>query len=180
MSKAWLIGGGVFLGVLFVASVIVALLESEEPLPEGTPEAAVQSFLTATEDENLELAYSFLSKGLQEDCAVEKFVGGDVRAVDRLRDDRVTLESTATVKDTVFVTVRVTRFHGSGPFGASESSFEQRFALRQEGDGQWRFTEYPWPFFRCGPFSIERPGSVPPRLDPTPIREPRPTPVPES
>jgi len=180
MSKAWLIGGGVFLGVLLVASVIVALLESEETLPEGTPEAAVQSFLTATEDENLELAYSFLSTDLQEDCAVEKFAAGDVRVTSGLRDARVTLEKRATVKDTVFVTVRVTHFRGSGPFDSQESAFEQRFALRRDGGGQWRFTEYPWPFSRCGPFSIERPGPVPPRPDSTPIREPRPTPVPES
>ena len=102
------------------------------------------------------------------------FAGGNFPRRDRLRDDRVTLESTATVKETVFVTVRVTQFRGSGLFGASESSFEQRFALRQE-DRQWRFTEYPWPFFRCGPFEPSEPEPSRPRPpEPTPTASPEP------
>jgi hypothetical protein len=172
MPKAWLIGGAVFLVALLVASVIVALLDSEETQPEGTPERALQLFLDAVRQDDFELAYSFLSEELKEECTVEEFVGGNFPKRDHLRDDRVTLESTATVKETVFVTVRVTQFRGSGPFGTSESSFEQRFALRQK-EGQWRFTEYPWPFFRCGPFEPVRP-------TPEPSSTHTPSPVPAS
>ena len=169
MPKAWLIGGAVILVALLVVSVIVALLDREDTQPEGTPQRAVQLFLEAVQQEEFELAYSFLSEELKEECTVEKFVGGNFPKRDRLRDDRVTLESTATVKETVFVTVRVTQFRGSGPFGASESSFEQRFALRQE-EGQWRFTEYPWPFFRCGPFEPVKPTREPSSTHtPTPV-----------
>ena len=176
MPKAWLIGGAVFLVALLVASVIVALLDSEETQPEGTPERALQLFLDAVRQDDFELAYSFLSEELKEECTVEEFVGGNFPKRDHLRDDRVTLESTATVKETVFVTVRVTQFRGSGPFGTSESSFEQRFALRQK-EGQWRFTEYPWPFFRCGPFKPE-PASRPPAPAATPVPA-KATPTPE-
>ena len=172
MPKAWLIGGAVLLVALLVASVIVALLDREDTQPEGTPERALQLFLDAVRQDDFELAYSFLSEELKEGCTVEEFVGGNFPKRDRLRDDRVTLESTATVKETVFVTVRVTQFRGSGPFGASESSFEQRFALRQE-EGQWRFTEYPWPFFRCGPFEPVKP-------TPEPSSTHTPSPVPQS
>ena len=172
MTKGWLIGGGVFLGALLIASVIVAMLDRDEPLPEGSPEAAVQSFLKAIEDENFEVAHSSLSDSLREDCPIEKFAGGNIRGDSKLRDNRITLERTKTVQDTVFVTVRVTQFHGSGPFGASESSFEHRFALRQE-EGRWRFTEFPWPFFRCGPFEPVRvKPAAPPTPEPTPIPEP--------
>ena len=171
MTKGWLIGAGVFLGALLIAGVIAALLDREEAQLEGTPERTVQLFLEAVQDGDFELTHSFLSEGLREECAVEKFAGGNVPVVERLKNDRITLEGTATVKDTVFVTVRVTRFHGSGPFGASESSFEQRFALRQEG-GQWHFTEYPWPFFRCGPFEPVKPAPV---SSPTPTPSPIPT-----
>ena len=151
MAKGWLIGAGIFLGAILIASIVVVILEKEEPLPVGTPEAAVQLFLKGVEDESFELAYGFLSSDLMVDCAVDEFFGTTGGLRDRLIDDRITLEGVKTVKDTAFVTVRFTRFHGTGPFGASESSYEQRFSLRQE-DGEWRFTEYPWPFFRCGPF----------------------------
>ncbi len=60
MAKGWLIGGGAFLVVLLVGSIIVALLEREEPLPAGTPEAAVQQFLKAVETEDLSIAFDSL------------------------------------------------------------------------------------------------------------------------
>ena len=171
MANRWLMGGAAFLGALLVASIAVALLVRGEPPPEGTPEATVRHFLTALEDEDYELAHGFLSEELKEECTVERFAGGSISMRDRLEDERVTLEGTSTVKDTVFVTARVTRFRGGGPFGASESSYEQRFTLRQE-QGEWRFTQYPWPLYRCNPY--EPP--PPPRATPTP-RPPESTPT---
>ena len=56
MAKGWLIGGGIFLALLLAASIIVALVQQEEELPEGTPEAAVQSYLRAIEAEDYQLA----------------------------------------------------------------------------------------------------------------------------
>ena len=177
MAKGWLIGGAVLLGVLLIASIAVALLEREESLPEGTPEAAVQDFLRVVQEDNFELAYSFLSEELKEDCSIQDFAGGITSVKDRLEDNRITLENTRTVEGSAFVTVRMTRFHGSGVFGSSESSFEQRFILRQE-EGHWRFTEYPWPFHWCG----ERkpvPHTHPPEPAPTTITStPTPPPTP--
>ena len=173
MARGWLIGGAAFLGVLLVASIVVALLEREETLTEGTPEATVQQFLKAVEVEDFQIAYGFLSEELRQECSVQDFVGTNIRN-GRLRNDRVTLERTQTLGDTTFVTVRITQFFGSGPFGTSESSFEQRFTLSQE-DGAWRFAAYPWPYFQCGPFKPERVIPVPPRV---PAREPEPTPTP--
>ena len=174
MSRNWLIGGGLFLAALLVASVVVALLEDEESFAEGSVEEAVQVYLEAVEDDDFETAYGFLSSKLKDECPIDEFAGGNIPTRSDLGDDRVTLEKTTTVKETVFVTVRVTRIRGSGPFGTSESSFEQRFSLRQE-DGGWRFTEYPWPFFRCGPFKPE-PAPRPPTATPVPA-EPTQTPA---
>ena len=56
MSRAWLLGGAALLSALLIGSVIVALLDEAEPLPEGTPEAAVQRYLKATEDQDYKLA----------------------------------------------------------------------------------------------------------------------------
>ena len=68
MSKVWLIGGGAFFVILLVVSIIVALLDLEEPLTPGTPEATVQQFLKAAEAEDLSTAFDSLSSKLQEDC----------------------------------------------------------------------------------------------------------------
>ena len=177
MQKGWLIGGAVFLVALVVASVVVALREREASLDEGTPEATVQQFLRAVEDEDYQLVHSLFAEDLIEDCTVEELFSGNTPVESRLKNDRITLERTSTVNETVFVTVRVSQVRGSGPFGASESSFEQRFALRQE-DGEWRFSDYPWPFFRCGPFTPQGPSPA----IPAPLREPqpaRPAPPPE-
>ena len=156
MSRGWLLGGAVLLGALLIASVAVALMKREESLPEGTPGATVQSFLLAVEAEEYTLAHGLLAEDLKAECALDQFFGTARPPESRLKNDRVTLERTKTVDDTAFVTVRITRFHGSGPFGASESSFEERFTLRREA-GQWRFSEYPWPFFSCGPYKPEQP-----------------------
>ena len=176
MSRNWLIGGGLFLAALLVASVVVALLEDEESFAEGSVEEAVQVYLKAAEDDDFETAYGFLSSELKDECPIDEFAGGHIPTRSDIGDDRVTLEKTTTVGETVFVTVRVARIRGSGPFGTSESSFEQRFSLRQQ-EGDWRFTEYPWPFFRCGPFKPE-----PVRRPPAPAATPVPakaTPTPE-
>ena len=177
MSKGWLIGGALFLLALLIASVVVAILEKEEPLPEGTPEATVQHFVEAVEDDDLQAVYDALSTDLQEECPIEEFFGGAPPGELRLRGDRIILEGTRTLDSSAFVTVRITEFHGSGPFGASESSFEQRFSLRKE-EGRWRFADYPWPFFRCGPFKPfpepRREALPPERIEPEPTRTPAP------
>ena len=166
MSKRWLIGGAVFLAVLLIASIIVALLESEESLPEGTPEAAVQKYIAAAEDGNLDEAYTYLSEGLLKDCTVETFAGRGYPAEEQLQGARVTLERTTPVGDTVFVTVEVTNYRGGSPFTGSNYSFDQRFALKLEG-GEWKFSEYPWPFFDCGYLKVVPPTPVPTAI-PTP------------
>ncbi len=175
MSRNWLIGGGIFLVALLVASIVVALLEGEETFPEGSTEKAVQDYLRAAEDDDFETAYAFLSAALKEDCAIEELAAGNVPGRGGLGDGRITLEKTDTVGTTVFVTVRVASIRDSGPFGTTESSFEQRFSLTEQ-DGQWRLTQYPWPFFRCGPFKPEPAPRPPP---PTVVSaEPTQTPVP--
>ncbi len=188
MTKLWLIGAGVLLGGLLTAAVIVALLEREDTLPEGSPEAAVQSFLLSLEDDDFEASYDFLSAGLKEDCEIDDLFGSTVRFDGRPESDRITLDKTTLFNGTAVVTVRLTQFRGSGPFGSSESSHLQRYSLVQE-DSEWKFKEYPWPLFRCGPFTpvpefrplpeIRR-EPVPPRPVPAPTAEPAPKPTPSS
>ena len=152
MSKLWLAGGATLLAALLIASIVVALTEREEPLPEGTPERVVQRFLQAIEAEDFVLAYGFVSDSLQQECAIEEFASRSM-AFDRdLRDSRVTLEKTTRFDGSAVVVVDVTRFRSGGPFETSENSSEHRFQLRQDSGGQWRITDLRWPFYgKCGP-----------------------------
>lgn len=176
MAKGWLIGGGAFLVLLLVVSIIVALLDQEEPLAAGTPEATVQQFLQATEAEDLSTSFNMLSVALQDECGLEEFGGRNYPSKNRFGDARVTLEKSQIVEDTAFVTVRISQFHSSGPFSTSESNFEQRYSLLRE-EGEWKFAEYPWPFFNCGPFKPipVRPPEQAPREA---LVEPSPAPAP--
>lgn len=177
MAKGWLIGGGIFLGVLLIASIALALTQREEtPFPVGTPEAAVQDFLKASETEDFQVAYDLLSERLKSQCELQDFVGQRFPGDRTFENSRVTLERTSAVNDTTFVTVRITQIYNNGPFGSSESSHEHRYALVQE-DGQWRFSDYPWPFFNCGRFNPEPARPVVPTPAPTSEPEASPTPA---
>lgn len=169
MSKLWLIGGGVALALLLTVSVVVALLESEESFAADTPEGTVQSLLRSIEDEDFQSAYSLLSVELKKQCPIEQIFGSRGYFDERARDSRITHEQTTNVDSTTVVTVRISAFRNSGPFGTAESSYLQRYPLSQE-DGQWRFVEYPWPLFNCGPIEIATPRPV--AVDPTPVPTP--------
>ena len=170
MTKGWLIGGAAFLVLLLVVGVAVALLENEKSFADDTPEATVQGFLRAVEDEEHQLAHGFLSQGLREECTFDQFFSRTGGPAAGLRYDRISLKRTKIEGDSAFVTVRVTNFRGSGPLGTSEASHDQTFALAREDDA-WLFSEYPWPFFGCGPYK-PRPAPIPAK--PPPVREPTP------
>ena len=149
MSKPWLVGSAVLIATLLVVSIVVALTERAETLEEGTPERAVQAFLEAIEQEDYAAAYTFLSRDLTEDCTVEEFATANIRSGDAIGDRRVTLLKTTLLDGSAIVETRVTRFEASGPFGASQDSFEQPFTLRRE-EGEWRLVEVKWPYYGCG------------------------------
>ena len=149
MAKVWTIVAAVALVILLVASVVVAVLAREEPFEAGTPEAAVQDLLRAVEDDEFETAYGLLSAELRAECSAEQVFGQPFHIRNQFVENRITLEQTNEVGGATFVTVRVSSFQRDGPFGSSENSFLQRYALRQAGD-QWQFVEFPWPLFRCG------------------------------
>ena len=148
MTKWWLIGAAVFLAVLLTASIVLALTSKEAEFAPGTPEHAVQSLLRSVEADDIETAYAMLSQELQQKCELKNFAdGGRYRSGDD-RDIRATLRATKTIDDITFVNVEVTQFYGSGPFDSGESSYDRRFALQQE-EGEWKFTDYPWPYDYC-------------------------------
>lgn len=170
MAKWWLIGGGAFVSVLLVASIVLSLVRSEAEFPAGSVESAVQNYLRALQNDDFTTAHNLFSAGLRSDCSLDDFVAGSVYYKREIADQRVVLENTVDLNGTVAVTTRVSQVSDSGLFGVSEFSSTQVFILRQE-EGGWHFTKQPWPFFGC-----DEPKPAP-RFDPQ-IAEPEPTPEP--
>lgn len=148
MNSYWLIGGGVALAVLIVASVITATLQEEAEFEPGSPEAAVQRYLSAVEEKDLQAAYDFLSPELQEKCSVEGMFGEIGSHWPRLEDARLTLEEVRTLNDVKFVEIKFAGFRDVGLFGPSEYDFNVSFAL-QQFNGMWKLSQDPWPRFSC-------------------------------
>ena len=76
MTKWWFIGAAVFLAVLIIASIVLALTSKETEFAPGAPERAVQNFLRAAEDDDIETAYAMLSAELQRKCELKNFTDG--------------------------------------------------------------------------------------------------------
>ncbi len=148
MNNYWLIGGAAVLGLLLIASVVAAVMQNETEFTPGSPEAAIQAYLRALDEDDLQAAYDSLSSELQERCSIEDMFGGRDSEWWRLDDSRITLADTRTVGDTTFVTVRIAQFRHGGPFDSSEYAFDEKFALKQFGE-PWKFSENPWPRFSC-------------------------------
>ena len=153
-STRWLIAVAAIIGAAVVVSVLVAALAGgEEEFPDGSPEAAVQSYLRAIADRDATAALAFLSTGLTERC-------GEIprEAVVQRGDNRfrATLTETTVRDDTTQVEVEITEIYGSDPFGGNEYGFEQVFVLVQE-NGEWRFDEAPWPLYCPGPVTVPAP-----------------------
>lgn len=148
MNSYWLIGGGVMLGILIVASVVAAVLQKEAEFEPGSPEAAVQGYLRAIEEGDLQTAYDLLSPELQESCSVEGMFSEVGDHWPRLEDERVTLEEVRAINDVTIVEVNIAGFRNIGLFGPSEYGWDESFALRRI-DGEWKFSQAPWPHFSC-------------------------------
>ena len=160
MTKWWIIGVGAVLGLLLVGSIALALLSEETEFAPGTPERAVQDLMRAVEGDDIEAAYAMLSQELRQKCELRNFSDGGYRYYDDDRDMRATLRDTKVIDGVTFVEVRITEFYG-GAFDSGESSYNHRYALRQES-GEWRFAEYPWPYDYCDEDELEPVATVTP------------------
>ncbi len=164
MTRWWLIGGGAFLGILLIASLVLAFTQDEQLLPLGTAEVAVQDFLYAAETDDIEVSYGYLSEELKAGCKLEDFVSRSPYEDQRIEDSRVTLDETNVVDDITFVDVKISQYY-PGPLSTTESTHKERFALTLE-DGRWKFSRYPWPYNFC---RSTVPVNMVPKVEVTPV-----------
>ena len=154
-SSRWLAGIAIAVAVLVAVSVALVLFDRRgEPdlFPPESPEGAVQRYLLAVDSRQDREAYGYLNPELSEKCdfdhfqdSVRNFQPGGGR---RDQDLRVSLIGSEAVDEIMEVSVRVTRYRVDPPFGGDEYSSTRTFVL-EEIDGDWRFTEPPWPMSWC-------------------------------
>ena len=150
MNNYWLIGGAAVLGILILASIVVAVLQNEAEFAPGSPEAAVQAYLRALDEDDFQAVRDALSPELRERCSIKDMFGGRYVGQRRsvLEDKRITFEGARKLDDITFVTVRIVELRSDGLFGPSGFDYDETFALEQF-DGLWKFSENPWPRFDC-------------------------------
>ena len=162
LSSRWLVAIAAVVTALILVSVVVALINprgAAETLPEDTPEGVVQRFILALEDDDYSLAHGYLSDELKKSCTVEQLRNSTRSFEETFQDRRIALLEKEELSDgRMQVRVRVTEVRVSPPFGVDEYSHQERYVLVQE-NGNWRFTEPPWPMGWCPP----------PEKAPTPI-----------
>lgn len=127
-------------GVLAVLAGVLAATRDEPHFPQGSPEAAVQDYLTAVLARDNDAAAALLAEDGPCDATDfdQTFVPDDARVV--LRDAETDGATARVVVDVV---------QGSGgPFDGSEFSERQSFRLSRDGDS-WRIGGSPWPLFEC-------------------------------
>jgi hypothetical protein len=133
----------VVVGVLVVLAVVAGVLSARRgagELTPGSPEAAVQDYLSRVYDRDLDGAAELLDP--EGDCTVS-----DLERNVYEPDARVVLRSSEV--DGATALVRVELVHGEeGPLGSGEWAQEESFRLERVDD-RWVITGEPWPMFSC-------------------------------
>ena len=138
--------------LLAILAVVIALVAGGggRLLSGESPEGVVQRFLLAVEAGDYGKAYDYLGAKLKDECTYDDFLDRSSR--ERIEEIQATLVRTEAFGDRTEVVISITRFRASGPFLAPfdspTRSHQQRYLLLQE-EGQWLFSQMPWPVYWC-------------------------------
>lgn len=138
-----LIGGGILaLVVIAVVVVLVAGHRSDATFEPGSPEAAIQTYLSALDEDDLEAAYTAFSTNVQERWSLEDYR----RTVDSYPPDfgrdtprRVLFDRVDETDGRARVHLTVEEFYGDGLSGDTYRSSRQIRMVREADD--WRIDD---------------------------------------
>jgi hypothetical protein len=151
------IGAGV-LAVAVLGAAVVLLAEGREPVKfdPGTPQAAMQAYMAAWQDDDYEAAYGFFSDEVRADTSLEEYesqsrgfgdsYGGSERAVyiDRAEGDEHHV--------TLYLTIE--EYYGGGGIGGESYRSQREVRMVQQSDG-WKIDE---PLIGLEQFQFGKPG----------------------
>ena len=143
-SSRLLVWMGAGLAVLVIVAAIVVAFRSPAHFEPGTPEAVVQEYIEAVLDEDAAAARELLTQAMQSRCQLSDLERRYIRA----EQSRILLVDSSIEDNEARVELEFTAAYGDDPFDIYESSFKEKFKLR-DVDGEWRIASAPWPYYRC-------------------------------
>jgi hypothetical protein len=147
-SNRWLIVAGAVLAIIIAGSIAAGTLrDGETEFPPDSPEAAVQRYVRAVENEDAVAIRDALTPAAQQRCELAS-IRNALRAPDG-RDLRVTLRDSRVTGDRAVVRVRVTESTGSSPFDSGSYDHDETFDLVRV-NGAWLIEQPTWPVY-CPP-----------------------------
>ena len=140
---------GAIVGLAVLVTVALITTRGTETYEPGTPEAALQDFLQAGFNGDVDAMLDLLTAESLALCDT-------VRVRDRLDNGPYSSELSADLRSieieesTAIADVRFQRSNGSDPFDNSSRDFDERFTLERV-DGNWLIAQatWPWPFNDC-------------------------------
>ena len=151
-SNRWLMGMGAALAVLVIVAIAASFIDGESAqYPEDTPEGITQRYLSAMVDGDLTAAYAYLSADLQSECTLTEWKRM-TRMPTRYEDSQMLLQDVRFFGDTeARVSVDLNELRTPEPFDLTPREYTTRLEFNLELlDGEsWRFSQVPWPTYRC-------------------------------
>lgn len=135
----------IVVGLIAALAIVAGVLSATRTVTEydrGTPEGAVQGYLSAVIDGDHQEAVEFLAD--ESPCTVE-----DLDQAYLPDGVRVALRDTEVDGDSARIEVDV--MTSGGPFGSSEFTERVTFRLNRAGEpgSHWLITGTPWPMYMC-------------------------------
>jgi hypothetical protein len=125
-----------------VAAIVVLLAEGRRPTtyPPGSPEAAMQGYLAAWEEGELETAYGYFSDAIKTSVTLEEYQNAARDFEDfEPGDEAVYIDAVEGSGDRISLHLTIEHFYGDGPGGETSRSTTSVRMVRQD-DG-WKIDE---------------------------------------
>lgn len=138
--------GIVLLVIVALVTVLFRAPKNEEYIADDTPAGVVHNYFLAIQRKDFEKAYNYLSDDLKNKPDLDEFI----RQMDYLGNES---ETALQIRETRMgdvhtqVDVSITTYRPGGLFESGSYTTQDTAYLREAGDGQWKLTEFPYPYW---------------------------------
>ena len=128
----------VAIGIVLVLLVVVAVVFAITPPPQfdsDTPEGTAQGYFQAIDDDDTDLAASYLSESIGANCEFDPW---------RPETSRVVITDVSVDGSRAVVDVRIEVSYSDSPFDGGSYDFDERVVMERTAD-HWLIVEPLWP-----------------------------------
>jgi hypothetical protein len=137
---------GIVLLIVVATVVVLARGPQEDYIADNTPAGVVHNYFLAIQRRDYDKAYGYISDEIEAKPDLDEFI----RTVDYPAGQSETSiqigESTVNA-DRAQVEIGITTYRGGSLFDSGNDTHYDTAYLHATGDGQWRLTEFPYPYW---------------------------------